>query len=441
MKKTLFTILAVASLAVAFVSCEKPDDPQKETYKIEYNAPSGLIGIGKEASFTDLSLSVSERLWTFEDGTPATSSNASVTVIFTSAGTKKVTLKDTFTDGSSLTETFNVTVVEPIDGAIAVEAENLTPMGCIRLGAATKFIIDGLKGDPDKYEWSFEGGNPATSTEAQPSVTFEKGNRNGIKVTCKVSRSGDNASETFEGSWIVGNYPVNRTLPEYKYDAYGFEMDKPSIAVNIAPAGSTSRKDHFDDWCSIADEGADGTAHSLMISYAEANLEKTTQITWDRNWMCNGRMQAGKWYKISFWWKPVFNGDPEYVYLGYTYANQLKDDYTNKFFNLTSSTDWEVFYPGETFMATTTKTKIVEDFTYANGLTNKIGEEGSEQFISDWIFHEKIFLCPENLDGAELDHLNPYMYLNVNTPQSPNLKALYIDEMWFDLVEEYEGEE
>lgn len=433
MKKS-FVLLLAATLAVAAVSCKKDDTP-KETNKVEYKAPTGLIGVGKTATFTDLSLSVTSRTWTFEDGTPATSTDASVNVTFATPGTKKVTLSDTFKNGSVLTEEFTVNVVEPINGEITVAAADLTALGCIRTGVATKFSISDLKGDPDTFEWTFEGGEPATSTDAQPSVTFANGNRNGAKISCKVSRSGDGASEEFEGSWIVGNYPVNYALPDYKYDPFGFEQEKAFVVANIAPAGSTSREDHGLDWCSIVEGGANGTAHALKISYSEANLAKSTQFTYDRNWMCNGRLQAGKTYRVSYWWKPVFDGEAGYVYTYYDYANQLKDSYKNKVLEYTSGDDWAVFFPGETF-APQGKTAIYKG-SEGLGFTN-LNEDGTA-CISDWIFHAAEFVCPENADGDGRDMLNPYLYLNFYTENAPTLMYILFDEFWVDLVEEPEN--
>lgn len=431
MKKFYVILLAAAALATAAVSCKK-DEPAKESYKIEYTAPTGLIGIGKDVNFTDLSLSVTSRTWTFQDGTPATSTEPTVTVSFASAGAKKVTLSDTFKDGTVLTEEITVNVVEPINGEITVAEANLTPLGCIRVGAATKFSIGDLKGTPDKFEWTFEGGSPATSSDAEPSVTFEKGNRNGAKVTCKVSRTADGASENFEGSWIVGNYPINYALPDLNYDPFGFECEKAFVVCNMAPIGSTSREDHGLDWCSIVEGGANGTAHAIKISYAEANTAKSTQFTYDRNWMCNGRLQAGKTYRITYWWKPVFDGEPTYVSTSYDYANQLKDSYKNKVLEVNSGDDWAVFYPGETF-APQGKTKFCNgDGT--DGMNNRIGD--TDTFLSDWIFHSHEFVCPENADGDGRDLLNPYMYWNVYTDKSPNILYVLFDELWIDLVEE-----
>lgn len=431
MKKFHLIILAVAALSATAISCKKEDNP-KEPHKIEYTAPEGLIGVGKEARFTDLSLSVTSRTWTFQDGTPAKSSEPSVSVIFTSAGVKKVTLCDTFKDGEVITKDFTVNIVEPIDGELAVAEANLTPLGCIRVGASTKFSIKGLKGSPDKFEWTFEGGKPATSTEAEPTVIFENGNRNGANVTCKVSRTADDASEIIEGCWIVGNYPVNHALPDLGYDPYGFECEKAFVVCNIAPDGSTSREDHFLDWCSIVEGGANGTAHAIKISYAEANRAKSTQFTYDRNWMCNGRLQAGKTYRISYWWKPVFDGEPTYVSTSYDYSNQLKDSYKNKVLEVNSGDDWAVFYPGETF-APQGKTKFCNS-DGTDGMNNKNGD--TETFVSDWIFHSHEFVCPENADGDGRDMLNPYMYWNVYTDASPNIQYVLFDELWIDLVEE-----
>lgn len=66
--------------------------------------------------------------------------------------------------GNSEVTSFSLPLYEP---TAIVDAS--TTVACI---GGTIYFIDGSTGGPDEWEWTFEGGNPATSTEKNPQVSY-----------------------------------------------------------------------------------------------------------------------------------------------------------------------------------------------------------------------------------------------------------------------------
>ena len=246
--KKIFSLAALCSLILA-VSCSK-SSTNVETEFI-YNVPSEAIA-GQPVKFEDLSLGVSSREWTFEDAEPATSKEAVVEVAFKQGGEKAVKLVVNFSDGSQQQADFKVKVLSSLSATI--EASGLTPKGCAKSGAEITFSLKDVVGEPTSYNWTFQGGTPATSTEATPKVTWNS-QIDDVKVTCEMTRASDGAKKTVETSIIAGNYPLLKKDTKFGYDVFGFEGtdvrnayicyakdgDQPSKAP-IVDGGSNSSK-------------------------------------------------------------------------------------------------------------------------------------------------------------------------------------------------------
>ena len=348
MKKSLFFFAAAA--AICMVSCNKQEPSTSNV--IDFNAPSEEIKVGTPVTFTDNSLNVQSRTWTFEDATPATSDKASVDVVFNSSGEKKVVLSVSFTDGFTLKEECTVRVVEPLDATIS--ASGLTPKGCIRIGQSTSFSLADVVGSPDKYNWTFEGGTPATSTEANPSVVFENRDVH-TSVKCEITRSSDGAKTVVEAEFIVGNYPVTRDLPDYDIDNLCFERANlggwiawTQKSANIGTSGS---KNVF----SIVEGGANGTGHCLKVDMGKASVEEDGEFfdMFPRDaWACNAHLEAGKKYELVYWCKGEgfveANADC-WVTPCTQVINWLEDWMTVDNTPLKASDSWEMIFPGQTF--------------------------------------------------------------------------------------------
>ena len=414
MKKFLFVLLAAIPFVVASCTEEPIDDT---VYTVEYKAPEGVVGVGNEVNFSDLSLNATGRVWTFQDAEPATSTEAAVKVKFLSGGDKTVTLAVTFKNNETLTETITVKVSEPIAGTIA--AEGVTPLGCIKTGIATKFSLADATGKADKFEWTFEGGSPATSTEATPTVTFANANRLGAKVTCKMSRTSDGANETVSATYIIGNYPVYRPDAGSKFDPYSFEMENSFVTL-------WTTKDET-ELLSIVADGAEGTSHSLKVP-AFADCPNPALVYRD-NWCTNTSLEPGKKYVLSFNFKASFNGDPDnFAFVAVQMFNHLPDWAYNPFYKVTAGEGFSS-YRNEEFAD---QVQLLL-FEYAPALTETGEILNPELLVStEWAHAEYEFTCPDLYSGAKLLNVWPYIIIvNMTT----TLEYVLIDEIYLSVVE------
>lgn len=412
MKRQFFAALSCA--IIAFASCEQQETPTTDNV-IEWDVPTDVVNSGETVTFTDNSLNVVTRTWTFEDAEPATSTQAAVDVVFKSAGQKKVVLEVTFTDNFTLTEEAIVVVGEPLLGEIAVSST--TPMGCIRIGNEVTFSIDGLSGNPDSYSWAFEGGSPATSAEASPKVTFDKRIRD-AKVTCTLTRSGDGTTKVIEKSYVVGNYPVTRSLPEYEIDNLCFEQ--PKLGGWIAWTNKGAAKNEI---FSIVENGANGTAHCLKVDVSQLTTENDGDFAdlFPRDaWACNAHIEAGKTYELSYWvngegWAGD-NVDSKWATPTTQVINWLEDWMTVEGTDLAAGTMWDTIFPGETFAAE--PNQVLYETWYP--------EEGIGKVLDGWTNHKIQFTAPKDMH-------NVYPYFRVYTGQ---FSAVYFDEIEINLIEE-----
>lgn len=414
MKKYLFVLLTAIACVVAACT-EKPVDDT--VYTVEFKAPQGVVGVGNEVNFSDLSLNATGRVWTFQDAEPATSTEADVKVKFLSGGDKTVTLAVTFKNKQTLTETITVKVADPIAGTIT--AEGVTPLGCIKTGIATKFSLADATGKADKFEWTFEGGSPSTSTEATPTVTFENANRLGAKITCKMTRTSDGASETVSTSYIIGYYPVNRPNVEAGFDPYSYEMANSFVTL-------WTTKDETEK-LSIVEDGAEGTAHSIKVP-AFPDCPYPALIYRD-NWCTNTSLEPGKKYLLSFDHKAKFNGAQDgFVIVAIQMFNQLPDWAYNPFFDVTAGNAFSDFR-NEEFVD---QTQLLL-FEFAPALTDT-GEIINPTLVptTDWTHVEYEFTCPDLYNGAKLLNVWPYLIVNNMTT---TLEYVLIDEVYISIVE------
>ncbi len=119
---------------------------------------------GTTVSFTSEVSNATSLLWDFGDGT--TSTEANPVHEYTQLGTFLVTLTAS-NDCGEVVVTQEVTVL--IDLPVA-NFSGEPREGCVPL---TVQFTDQSSGNPTEWSWEFPGGNPATSTEQNPVVTYE----------------------------------------------------------------------------------------------------------------------------------------------------------------------------------------------------------------------------------------------------------------------------
>lgn len=287
---------AMCSLILA-VSCSKSST--KIETEFTYNVPSEAIA-GQPVKFEDLSLGVSSREWTFEDAEPATSKAAVVDVTFNEGGEKAVKLVVNFQDGTKQQKDFKVNVLGSLSATI--EASGLTPKGCAKSGAEITFSLKDVVGEPTSYSWTFQGGTPATSTEASPKVTWNS-QIDDVKITCEMTRAADGAKKTVEASIIAGNYPLLKKDTKFGYDVFGFEgTDVRNAYICYAKDGDQASKATIVDGGSNSSKcmKVDATSYIYMPVGEYAYMNGFIDLFHRNNWCNNASMEVGKKYKMSF---------------------------------------------------------------------------------------------------------------------------------------------
>jgi PKD repeat protein/subtilisin-like proprotein convertase family protein len=116
-----------------------------------------------EVNFTNLSLNATTYEWDFGDGNTSTQENPIYT--YAESGNYSVTLTASGICGSVVfTQDISI-LVAPVAGFQYTPGQGCEPL--------TVQFVNTSVGQVDNYLWTFEGGDPATSTAADPVVVFE----------------------------------------------------------------------------------------------------------------------------------------------------------------------------------------------------------------------------------------------------------------------------
>ncbi len=147
--------------------------------------------------FTNQSTNYDDLSWFFGDG--STSSEENPTHTYAEAGTYDVTLIASSAACGSDTLVQEIQVDEGVQADIAWDGETA---GC------TPFTVnfEGLPSDAETFSWTFNGGQPATSTEANPVVTYAEAGT--YTVSLIVTQDGDADTLTLNDLIVVNEGPA-----------------------------------------------------------------------------------------------------------------------------------------------------------------------------------------------------------------------------------------
>jgi uncharacterized delta-60 repeat protein len=154
------TLSATNACGTATVSQEVVIGPGL-TAHFSHTNPQGCVPL--TVQFADQSQNATTWAWAFPGGTPATSTAQNPSVTYTITGKYDVTLVVTHPNFGTKTKTLTQLVeVQPLPTA----AFDITPLG------GQTYQFQNASTNAAGYLWEFPGGNPATSTEASPTVTY-----------------------------------------------------------------------------------------------------------------------------------------------------------------------------------------------------------------------------------------------------------------------------
>ena len=148
---------------------------------------------GSTVTFTNNSFGeITTYAWVFEGGTPATSDEENPIVVYETPGIYDVTL--TVSNDLEEDETIMEDYITTLDLTASFEADevDICDTEMIQFSSTTTCS--------EEVQWTFEGGEPATSNEANPSVTY---NTAGVYSVILSAINGDNEVEVIEESFIT----------------------------------------------------------------------------------------------------------------------------------------------------------------------------------------------------------------------------------------------
>lgn len=307
------------------------DNLQLDGFKIRRKDTSATSSIsinqGETVHFVDLSTgNPTQWQWTFDGGTPATSTSQNPEVTYPQAGVYSVSLtaSDATSSSSVTRETFVTVKAQAPSALIGLPAEGyLSPWvaAFVPTNVPVTFT-DKSTGYPTGWSWTFEGGTPPTSSEQNPVVTYTEPGIYGLTldVDNSVGTSNDFMVKAIQAGgsqdvWNIGieEYDVLGTAELGWYGYYGGtnwlgmvkyaeEFSAPAVA---APVDSVSI--YFDHTttvtpdapitvaiCAAADNGEPGeelataTFRADEIAYDAHNIV-ATKIALDKPAEVNGK--------------------------------------------------------------------------------------------------------------------------------------------------------
>jgi uncharacterized repeat protein (TIGR02543 family) len=158
-----------------------------------FTADTLSVPAGGSVHFTDQSTnSPTSWSWTFEGGTPSTSTSQNPTVTYNTPGTYDVSLTATNAAGSDTETKLNYITVTAPQPPVANFTANSTS---ISVGESVTFTDTSTNG-PTSWSWTFENGTPSTSTAQNPTVTYNSVGTFDVSLTATNAAGSDTETKT-----------------------------------------------------------------------------------------------------------------------------------------------------------------------------------------------------------------------------------------------------
>ena len=251
-----------------------------------YN-PAVHISEGETVTFTDLSTGADHIAWSFEGGSPATSTDANVTVTYANQGTYTATLTAYNADESqsdSKSVSIEVSGIS-IDASFTTDPAytDLYVYRTLSVETGTTVTYTNTSTGADHIAWSFEGGSPASSNENVVAVTY---NAVGTYTTTLTAYNADeSASDEFtltvtvtasEEDAVTADFTTNPEATSLGgYLSYISINQGESVTFTNASSANT----HHIAWTFDGGSPATSTEDVVTVTYAEAGTYFTATLT------------------------------------------------------------------------------------------------------------------------------------------------------------------
>lgn len=208
------TTLAFASGIILHISSNP------NAVSADFVASSTTITAGETITFTNLSRNASSYLWTFTGGNPITSTDENPSVTYSEAGIYTVSLRAasstlgllTNSDTETKENYIIVTAGSSSDAVVDFEADHTT----VQVGTTVHFTSH-CSSDISAFQWTFDGGDPSSSTNANPDVTYNTPGVYDVKLkagTSNILIYVNGVTKTKSGYITVTSEPVQPPQPD-----------------------------------------------------------------------------------------------------------------------------------------------------------------------------------------------------------------------------------
>ena len=237
------------------------------------------INEGGTVEYTNQSSGAHHIAWTFEGGAPATSTENNVTVTYATAGTYTSTLI-AYNEDETVSDTASVTVKVSVDPSTVLTASFTTDP------AATGFLTQSVtieqgqivaytntSSNAHHIAWSFPGGDPATSTNDEVTVTY---NTVGSFTTQLIAyNEGETDSDTATLTITVNASAENAVTADFTTNPEATDLGGylSYISINqyetITFTNASSENTHHIAWTFEGGSPATSTENTVEVTYNE----------------------------------------------------------------------------------------------------------------------------------------------------------------------------
>lgn len=149
--------------------------------------------LGSDVTFTNTSVGeITTYAWTFDGGDPATSDEENPVVNYATPGSYNVTLVVSDGTDENTLSMDDYIAVGAIEASFEADNDDICDTEMVTFTSTTECA--------DELTWTFEGGDPATSDEANPTVTY---NTAGVYSVTLTAMNGENEYEVIMESYIT----------------------------------------------------------------------------------------------------------------------------------------------------------------------------------------------------------------------------------------------
>jgi PKD repeat protein len=231
---------------------------------------------GETVAFSDLSTGADHIAWTFEGGNPATSTDANVTVTYATAGTYTATLTaynedESVSDSKSVSIEVSEFVISASFTTDPAATGFLTQSVTIEQGQTVAYTNTST--NAHHIAWSFPGGDPATSTTDNVTVTY---NTVGTFTTELIAyNEGETDSDTATLTITVNASAENAVTADFTTNPEATDLGGYAsyISINqyetITFTNASSENTHHIAWTFEGGSPATSTENTVEVTYNE----------------------------------------------------------------------------------------------------------------------------------------------------------------------------